>query len=71
MPEDLRVAYRILKNAGFVPPEVETLSQIAQLERLVADEAARPDVLRKIEMLRAAASARRQTAGFRTRRRRP
>lgn len=23
VPEDLRLAYRILKNAGFVPPEVE------------------------------------------------
>lgn len=32
MPEDLRVAYRILKNGGFVPAEVETLNQIAQLE---------------------------------------
>jgi len=30
MPEDLRVAYRILKNGGFVPAEVETLNQIAQ-----------------------------------------
>jgi len=33
VPEELRVAYRILKNAGFVPPEVETLNEIAQLER--------------------------------------
>ena len=23
VPEDLRLAYRILRNAGFVPPEVE------------------------------------------------
>jgi hypothetical protein len=34
IPEELRLAYRILKNAGYVPPEVETLNQIAQLERL-------------------------------------
>jgi hypothetical protein len=34
VPEDLRLAYRILKNAGFVPPEVETLNKIAELERL-------------------------------------
>jgi len=33
VPEELRLAYRILKNAGFVPPEVETLNEIAQLER--------------------------------------
>ena len=24
VPEDLRLAYRILKNAGFVPPEIDT-----------------------------------------------
>lgn len=37
VPEDLRVAYRILKNAGYVPPEVETLRAVAELERLVDD----------------------------------
>src|SRR2546429_8134975 len=39
MPEDLRVAYRILKNGGFVPAEAETLNEIAQLERFVAADA--------------------------------
>jgi len=34
VPEELRLAYRILKNAGFVPPEVQTLNEIAELERL-------------------------------------
>jgi hypothetical protein len=34
VPEALRLAYRILKNAGFVPPEVQTLNEIAELERL-------------------------------------
>ena len=34
IPEEMRLAYRILKNGGFVPPEVETLNDIAQLERL-------------------------------------
>jgi hypothetical protein len=34
VPEDLRLAYRILKNAGFIPPEVETLNEIAALERI-------------------------------------
>ena len=37
IPEELRLAYRILKNAGYVPPEVETLNQIAQLERIALD----------------------------------
>jgi hypothetical protein len=34
IPEELRLAYRILKNAGFVPPEAQTLNEIAELERL-------------------------------------
>jgi len=33
IPEDLRVAYRMLKNAGFVPPEIEVLRDIGELER--------------------------------------
>lgn len=37
VPEDLRVAYRILKNAGYVPPEVEALNEIRDLERLILD----------------------------------
>ncbi len=35
VPEELRAAYRILKNAGFVPPEVEALNEAAGLERLI------------------------------------
>lgn len=31
IPEDVRVAYRILKNAGFVPPEVEGLRSLNAL----------------------------------------
>src|SRR4051812_37578082 len=27
VPEELRVAYRILKNAGYVPPELETITR--------------------------------------------
>ena len=38
VPEDLRAAYRILKNAGYVPPEVQALNQIAELERYIACE---------------------------------
>jgi hypothetical protein len=36
IPEDLRLAHRILKNAGFVPPEVETRREAAGLRRLIA-----------------------------------
>ena len=62
VPEDLRLAYRILKNAGYVPREVQALADIGQLERLVAEapEDARPRLLKKIALLRAAAEARRR-----------
>jgi len=33
VPEELRVAYRLLKNAGYVPPE---LAQIAEVNQLLA-----------------------------------
>lgn len=35
VPEDLRVAYRLLKNAGFVPPELAAHGEIRQLEQLL------------------------------------
>ena len=58
VPEELRLAYRILKNAGYVPPEVETLKHIAQLERFIArddlDGQARTKALRKLALLRTA-----------------
>ena len=56
VPEDLRAAYRILKNAGFVPPEVEAFTEIARLEDLVnregEDAAARAKAVRKLALLR-------------------
>ena len=56
VPEELRAAYRILKNAGYVPPEVEAFTEIAQLEALVCgeaeDAAARSKAARKLALLR-------------------
>jgi len=57
VPEDLRMAYRILKNAGFVPPEVEARREIADLERLLyedasLDAAARSRAAKKLALLR-------------------
>ena len=56
VPEELRVAYRILKNAGYVPPEVQTLNQIAELERFIGredtDAAAHVRALKKLSLLR-------------------
>ena len=56
VPEDLRAAYRILKNAGYVPPEVHALREIAELEDLIKregeDAAARAKAVRKLALLR-------------------
>jgi hypothetical protein len=35
IPEDLRVAYKILKNAGFIPPELELRKEIISLRSLL------------------------------------
>ncbi|HEY5900186.1 MAG TPA: DUF1992 domain-containing protein [Burkholderiales bacterium] len=56
IPEDLRLAYRILKNAGYVPPEVQALNEIAHLERFIAqsdvDATARAKAVRKLALLK-------------------
>lgn len=53
VPEELRLAYRILKNAGFVPPEVQTLREIGELERLVQQSTGetRSAALKKLHLL--------------------
>jgi hypothetical protein len=35
-PEDLRMAFSILKNAGCAPAEVELLKEVARLEQAIA-----------------------------------
>jgi len=35
VPEDLRVAYRILKNAGYIPSELELRKEIMNLRSLI------------------------------------
>lgn len=57
IPEDLRMAYRILKNAGLVPEEIAMLREIGQLEALVREddvqaEPAPSEALRRLELLR-------------------
>ena len=54
VPEDLRMAYKVLKNAGFVPPEIETRKEIYNLEELIArteDEHTRVKQLKKLHLL--------------------
>lgn len=38
VPEDLKVVYKILKNAGFLPKEVELKKEIHKLEELLDEE---------------------------------
>ncbi|MBE9579990.1 MAG: DUF1992 domain-containing protein [Proteobacteria bacterium] len=54
VPEDLRIAYKILKNANFVPPEVSLRKEIAKAEDLLAgmeDTKAKYRQLKKLNFL--------------------
>jgi DnaJ-like protein len=54
VPAELRMAYRILRNAGAVPPEVLALREANELAAAVAqdlDEARRRAALRRLETL--------------------
>jgi hypothetical protein len=56
VPESLRVAYRILKNAGFVPPEVEArheVASVAELLRHAVDDPTRRRAIAKLALLTA------------------
>ena len=51
IPEDLRVAYKILRNAGCIPPELEVRKEILTLRdllRTIEDEEARRDTIREL-----------------------
>lgn len=53
-PEELRLAYKILKNADCLPPELELQKEIARAEDLLAameDTADRYHVLKKLNFL--------------------
>lgn len=55
VPEELRMAYRLLKNSGFVPEEVAMQREITRLEQLLAnctDEKEKVRQLRKIGCLK-------------------
>ena len=51
IPEDLRLAYKILKNADCLPPEIEEKKEIRQMEDLLAnipDEKEKYKLIKKI-----------------------
>ena len=43
-PPELRMAFKALKDAGFVPPEIELMKQIAALRQCIADEPDSPQL---------------------------
>lgn len=54
VPEELRMAHKILKNAGYLPPEIEAKKEIQQLEDLLAaceDECTRVQQIKKLDYL--------------------
>jgi hypothetical protein len=56
VPEEVRAAYRILKRAGFVPPEIEARKECVALTTLIAkldDCAERRSALLKLALIRA------------------
>jgi hypothetical protein len=62
IPEELRIAYRILKNAGCVPPEIEARKEAATLRKLISaatDDGARRRALAKLALIEARLEARR------------
>lgn len=54
IPEDLRMAYKVLRNAGFVPPEVAERKEIGTILDLLergTDEHTKTRQMRKLEAL--------------------
>jgi len=55
IPEEVRVAYRVLRNAGLVPPEVATRKEAASLRALIEtaglDDAARRRAVARLAAL--------------------
>ena len=62
IPEELRVAYRVLKNAGFLPPELQLRKEVREaellLQQLPESERSRARVRLELLQLRLAASRR-------------
>jgi hypothetical protein len=54
VPDDLKMAYKILKNSGYLPPEIEERKEIKRLEDLIAsteDEHQRLKQMKKLNVL--------------------
>lgn len=62
VPDDLKMAYKILKNSGYLPPEIEERKEIKNLEDLISrtdDEHERVKQMKKLNVLLMKVDARR------------
>ena len=50
-PEELRMGFKILKDAGFVPPEVELMRDIEALTRSIESETNREEIFKRSAQL--------------------
>ena len=60
VPAELRLAYRILKNAGFLPEQIALRRQIFDLEQVLGEsegEADRLHAMKRLDLLRAKLAA--------------
>ncbi|WP_291319137.1 DnaJ family domain-containing protein [Desulfonatronospira sp.] len=51
IPSDMRIAYKILKNAGYVPPEVQLQKEIATTRDLLNNSREEEEAYRRIQKL--------------------
>lgn len=64
VPDDLKMAYKILKNSGYLPPEIEDRKEVKKLEDLIActeDEHERLKQMKKLNVLLMKIDAQRST----------
>jgi len=66
VPEEMRMGYRVLKNAGVLPPELEVRNQIHSLEQFILRMESgdgRLQAVRRLNLLRARLDAVQQGTG--------
>ncbi len=54
VPDDLKMAYKILKNSGYLPPEIEEKKEVQRLEELILateDAHERVKQMKKLDLL--------------------
>ena len=51
VPDDLKMAYKILKNSGYLPPEIEDRKEVQRLEELIAATEDAHERLRQMKKL--------------------